>query len=71
MGAGYGSAREAKRRKRSTTAGRTKSANCQATPLQRGMARHGRAYRWSPQAYSEFCQQKDGGMGKRSAGIDF
>lgn len=63
MGAGYASARLSKRKKGSSTPGRTKGPNCKADPSMKGMARHNRGYRWDAAAYSRFCTMKDGTKG--------
>lgn len=42
----------------SQTPGRTKGANCQATPTQKSFAKRNRSYKWD--GYSAWCLQKNG-----------
>lgn len=61
-GYGTGAGWKSKKNKKpsSSTPGIMKGDNCQATPLQKGMAKHNRAYRWDPVAYQSFRQTKTG-----------
>ncbi len=44
--------------KGSSTPGKVKGQNCQATPLQKSFAKRAKSYKW--QGYDEWCEQKNG-----------
>jgi hypothetical protein len=55
-----------KRGKRSVTAGKDKAEFCQATQLDKYMARSSRSYKHP--GYSDWCKKKNGGINVRGAG---
>ena len=55
-----GSKKKRKREKASSTPGRMKADHCKASPEQKGMAKHGRAYRAHPSEYQTFRRKKNG-----------